>query len=712
MAHVIKKGSIKVPTQPKDYDLQATGLVFKSYDNQIALEFNVEQQNGTPADLLGANLRLLMFIYDEVDGMITKEPIPFITKNLITESFLNGQVVYILPEAMKAYNGMVEAYVYIEYPDGSTSDNLGFTFRMKRSAIDGLAQDKADYFIADFQQLLDGVKQEATDAVNEVLAKVEAVSKNVSSAQNDLTILEDRIDQTNQQIGDLGKLKKMYSNSIDFGEYDYSGNPNLSAKLNASSFSLGTGATVADDNDEIVFTLDGTNQLSKYASKAQVPVAEGKQYTISCEIMLEDGFTGDPSGIRLQHAYLPGGVVVLQTETVPKNELNTWQTLIGTRTVKYTSDVPNEWYPLFRDIRTLKPTGKVRLRKIKIEEGSTATPYQPNLLDDPYWLGKAPLGENIANKSVTFPIKSSAYSLYQANMEEEFVLGQTYTITMKATKPPIQTFIVYNEDSGDYRYGNLEPVEGLVDTWGLTFTPQKVGVNYPKRLTIIQYPQSTVGACRIDWLKIEKGDTRTPNISEYKYRGTGMRDSNNPKDYVWDLAPEYVEDNLATDIKISEITGKANNYTDGKVSEINSQLTASINEVDTTAKDAQTKANANATAIDELDNKIDERINDTATTTLTVTNGNTGSAKLYREGKTVSIYFVALNGKSSGGNDSTILTIPEGYRPPISFEQLVGSIDRSTLNSAQLSIGADGAIKWRRNSSYGSAYSFVITYSI
>ncbi|HAY6873890.1 TPA: hypothetical protein JOY03_003082, partial [Enterococcus faecium] len=147
--------------------------------------------------------------------------------------------------------------------------------------------------------------------------------------------------------------------------YDYSGNPNLSAKLNASSFSLGTGATVADDNDEIVFTLDGTNQLSKYASKAQVPVAEGKQYTISCEIMLEDGFTGDPSGIRLQHAYLPGGVVVLQTETVPKNELNTWQTLIGTRTVKYTSDVPNEWYPLFRDIRTLKPTGKVRLRKIK-----------------------------------------------------------------------------------------------------------------------------------------------------------------------------------------------------------------------------------------------------------------------------------------------------------------------------------------------------------
>ncbi|EOB1386347.1 MULTISPECIES: right-handed parallel beta-helix repeat-containing protein [Enterococcus] len=207
MAHIIKKGPIKVPTQPKDFDLQATGLVFKSYDNQIALEFNVTQQDGAPADLLGATLRLLMYVYDEADGTVTKEPVPFITKNLITESFLNGHVKYILPEALKAYSGVVETYVYIEYPDGSTSDNLGFTFRMKRSAIDGLAQDKADYFIEDFKQLLDGVKQEATDAVNEALAKVEVVSENVSSAQNDLTILEDRIDQANQEIGDIVKLR-------------------------------------------------------------------------------------------------------------------------------------------------------------------------------------------------------------------------------------------------------------------------------------------------------------------------------------------------------------------------------------------------------------------------------------------------------------------------------------------------------------------------
>ncbi|HBM5791447.1 TPA: DUF2479 domain-containing protein, partial [Enterococcus faecium] len=544
--------------------------------------------------------------------------------------------------------------------------------------------EQAKYYISSLEKL----QSEMQTTFNQFISDKQVQYDQIYSKYNELVRLinesdkqvNDRIDQTNQQIGDLGKLKKMYSNSIDFGGYDYSGNPNISANLDASSFSSGTGATVVDDNDEIVFTLDGTNQFSKYAVRTQTPLVEGKQYTISCEIMLEDGFTGDPTGIRLQHAYLPGGIVVLQTETVPKNELNTWQKLIGTKTITYTSDVPNEWYPIFRDIRNLKPSGKVRLRNIKIEEGPTATPYQPNLLDDPYWLGKAPLGENIANKGTTFPIKSSAYEIYKGNTEEELIIGQTYTITLKGTKPASQTFVAYNY--WNVNFGELKPVEGLTDVWSLTFTPTKLEPGLPKDLRIFQLPKETAGACQIDWLKIEKGDTRTPNISQFKYFGEGLKDSNNPNDYSWDITPEYTEKGLNDTVSLTEpqsIEG-LKNFEDGIQSKGKSVLTSD-------------------------DNKYE-------VVTLTVTNGNTGSAKLYREGKTVTIYFFALNGKSSGGNDSTILTIPEGYRPPISFEQLVGSIDRSTLNSAQLSIGADGAIKWRRNSSYGSAYSFVITYSI
>ena len=604
-------------------------------------------------------------------------------------------------------------HCYVEYRKDNqiltTQDIIFFSL-----GVSDISQGQADEYVSQLEELIRKYNETFDAFMAEIKGRVDSLNQQITDLTGQAKTLQDKLDALKEEISKLGNLQVMYSNSIDFGNYDYSGNPNLMSKLKSSDFNVGYHGSLTSDNEKLHFTSDGTGSIIMFTRINTPQLASGKTYTLSAKVRFDEGTTGAIDKLRLVYRTSPGEKILLEANStnITTDDVGKEITIKGTANVNYQITNLDRFYMSISFVDRDKINGGFKLYDIKIEEGSTATPYQPNLLDDPYWLGKAPLGENIANKSVTFPIKSSAYSLYQANMEEEFVLGQTYTITMKATKPPIQTFIVYNEDSGDYRYGNLEPVEGLVDTWGLTFTPQKVGVNYPKRLTIIQYPQSTVGACRIDWLKIEKGDTRTPNISEYKYRGTGMRDSNNPKDYVWDLAPEYVEDNLATDIKISEITGKANNYTDGKVSEINSQLTASINEVDTTAKDAQTKANANATAIDELDNKIDERINDTATTTLTVTNGNTGSAKLYREGKTVSIYFVALNGKSSGGNDSTILTIPEGYRPPISFEQLVGSIDRSTLNSAQLSIGADGAIKWRRNSSYGSDYTFAITYTI
>lgn len=636
MAHVIKKGSIKVPTQPKDYDLQATGLVFKSYDNQIALEFNVEQQNGTPADLLGANLRLLMFIYDEVDGMITKEPIPFITKNLITESFLNGQVVYILPEAMKAYNGMVEAYVYIEYPDGSTSDNLGFTFRMKRSTIDGLAQDKADYFIADFQQLLDGVKQEATDAVNEVLAKVEAVSKNVSSAQNDLTILEDRIDQTNQQIGDIGKLKRMYSNSIDFGGYDYSGNPNLMNNLSFSDFAVQSGAGTISDGGKFlkINKTSGTNLfvMAGYKNSAYylTPVLPNTTYTITYVLRKSSNFVSQ-SGKRIFLRYRLNqndvtnnlGELMLDSTNVTAEFTTYTKTFTTGALVK-----PNSYY--FQVLVEEGLSGEIELSyEIKLERGSTATAYQPNLLDDPYWVGKTSLGKNIANKGTTFPIKSSAYEIYKGNTEEELMIGQTYTITLKGTKPASQTFVAYNY--WNVNFGDLKPVEGLTDVWSLTFTPTKLEPCLPKDLRIFQSPKETAGACRIDWLKIEKSKTRTPNISEYKYFGEGLKDSNNPNDYSWDITPEYTEKGLNDSVSLTEpqsVEG-LKNFEDG--------LQIAGKEVATVPED-------------------------TGWVNLTAINGHSWNkqGQIRRIGKLV-MFRGSLKGSTLSTQD--FCTIPEGFRP-------------------------------------------------
>ncbi|HII3943517.1 TPA: hypothetical protein ACY4KS_000456 [Enterococcus faecium] len=628
----------------------------------------------------------------------------------VATSVTSEEVIFSLDGTFMSEAGYYK-HCYVEYRKGNqiltTQDIIFFSL-----GVSDISQGQADEYVSQLEELIRKYNETFDAFMAEIKGRVDSLNQQITDLTGQAKTLQDKLDALKEEISKLGNLQVMYSNSIDFGGYDYSGNPNLMANINADSFSQGTGAlSVVDDGDEVVVTLDPNHKLELFKAKSQPNLLIGKTYTMSVEIMLEDDFTGDPSKIGLRYTKMPNWVSELYTRNTLTTAKGVWQKLTGTVKITATSDNAESWFIMLQNKDANNSlSGKLRLRHAKVEYGSTATPYQPNLFDAPYYLSKAALGENIANKSVTFPIKSSDYAVYDYKNIENFVVGEKYVATIKATKPATQVFEVRNTNS--YGFGAMKPVEGLTDIWVLEFTPTRIDAASPSSLQIYQSPKNTKGAVQIDWLKIEKGDTRTPNIEQYKYRGIGMRDSNNPKDYVWDLAPEYVENNLATDIKVAEITGKANNYTDGKVSQINSQLTASINAVDTTAKDAQTKANANATAIDELDNKIDERINDTATTTLTVTNGNTGSAKLYREGKTVSIYFVALNGKSSGGNDSTILTIPEGYRPPISFEQLVGSIDRSTLNSAQLSIGADGAIKWRRNSSYGSAYTFAITYTI
>lgn len=439
---------------------------------------------------------------DSITGLLTNESVTLpADKNGIVESFSEASGTFKMFDGLSDVTGKNVAY--------TLKNSSGGTFNINAST---------------------GVYNMTAMSKDSAIAVFEATYKNIK--------IEKILNVAKSKAGKETYTYTKYSNSKDFGNYDYSGNLNLSPRLNAACFSSGTGATVTDDGDEIVFTLDGTAQLSKYTLRTQTPVAKGKQYTISCEIMLETGFTGDPSGIRLQHAYLPGGIAVLQTDTVPKNELNTWQKLVGTRTVNYTSDEPNEWYPLFRDIRNLKPSGKVRLRNIKIEEGSTATPYQPNLLDEPYWLGNTPLNENIADPRISFPIKTNSYSIYLGKNTEKYQLNQTYTITMKATKPATQQFGVYLL-GGAMGVGNMKPVEGLTDVWQLTFkvTQAHLDTGITDVLNLYQLPNTSVGAVTIDWIKLEKGNTRTPNIDSYKYMGIYVggesEQPHNPTQYAW-----------------------------------------------------------------------------------------------------------------------------------------------------------------------------------
>ena len=477
----------------------------------------------------------------------------------------NGNYTEGEPEIIDSTNGLISytftksnfstshqfKQAYFEYVDPNGKKVTFQNFIIDVLERVDINSEQAKYYISSLEKL----QSEMQTTFNQFISDKQVQYDQIYSRYNELVRLinesnkqaNDRIDQTNQQISDLGKLKKMYSNSIDFGDYDYSGNPNLSAKLNASNFSSGSGGTVVDDGDQIVFTLDGT-KLTKYKLATQTPLIHGKTYTISCEILLESDFVGDPSNIRLQHSFLPGGNVVLQTTTIPSNTLSVWQKLQGTFTINYGSGTPGQWYSVFTNIASNTLTGHMRLRNVKLEEGSTATPYQPNLLDEPYCLSKVPLGENIADPTVKFPISSSSEEIYSKNALEDFVLGETYTVTIGAAKPVSQTIRVYLAQK---QFSDFKPVEGLVDTWVATVSITQLGEN-AKGVYLFQTPNTSLGSCTIKWLKIEKGDTRTPNISQFKYFGEGLKDSDNPNDYSWDVTPEYAEKSLNDSVSLTE----------------------------------------------------------------------------------------------------------------------------------------------------------------
>ncbi|WP_414935389.1 hypothetical protein [Enterococcus faecium] len=623
-----------------------TNVVFWSHDRGTAkLRMKLVRKNGIPQSLPeGTTVPIrLMFKSATAEGGYGKHDY------LATvEDPVNGIVFIVLEDNILGYVGKVEGSVYIDFPNDRSLDTAGrFTFYIKRSPIDDSTPELEDYYFNGFSQTIDKIEkiladgkqeidQKIAESETQIDAKLKDTNDKITKANQDVATLNtnidkanDCIDQTNQQIGDLGKLKKMYSNSIDFGGYDYSGNPNLMRVIKASDFKSESDVVVSDIGfNGIRLTSQGVSRLSAFTLTSTPSLVSGKKYTISAKVKIEEGTTGNIDKLRVSYRKTSGGTMLLNASSdgaVVGKEI----TIKGTATINYEITDLSKFYLTIDTETNAKINGSVIVSDIKIEEGPTATPYQPNLLDAPYYLSKVALGENIANKGTTFPIKSSGFNIYVGDTKEDLMIGQTYTITLKGTKPASQTFAAFNR--WDVKFGDLKPVEGLADVWSLTFTPTKLVPDFPKNFRIYQSPEATAGACQIDWLKIEKGDTRTPNISQFKYFGEGLKDSNNPNDYSWDVTPEYTEKGLNDTVSLTEpqsVEG-LKNFEDG--------LQIAGKEVATVPED-------------------------TGWVNLTAINGHSWNkqGQIRRIGKLV-MFRGSLKGSTLSTQD--FCTIPEGFRP-------------------------------------------------
>ncbi|EGP5178126.1 DUF2479 domain-containing protein [Enterococcus faecium] len=644
-------------TKPND-----TNVVFWSHDRGTAkLRMKLVRKNGIPQSLPeGTTVPIrLMFKSATAEGGYGKHDY------LATiEDRVNGIVSIVLEDNILGYVGKVEGSVYIDFPDDRSLDTAGrFTFNIKRSPIDDSTPELEDYYFNGFSQTIDKIEkiladgkqeieQKIAESETQIDAKVKDTNDKITKANQDVATLNtnidkanDRIDQTNQQIGDLGKLKKMYSNSIDFGDHDYSGNPNLMKNVNSDSWSKwASGISQPNPYTKILdnyIIIDATDpSAANVGRNTYVPrltqLQGGKKYTMSVTMMVDEEFNsgGDSSynNSAIHFVIHADGKDVRPNIIRPNTTMvNQYQRVFVTFTMP--TDIKNVDYTYLHVYEDKSVTGKWYVKNdIKIEEGSTATAYQPNLLDAPYYLSKVALGENIANKSVKFPFTTSNYPIYGASNTENYKVGQTYTLTMKATKPVTQTFSAYIK-GGTLGVGVMKPVEGLTDVWQVTFkvTQAHIDEGATNNLSIYQLPQATIGAVTIDWIKLEKGDTRTPNISQFKYFGEGLKDSNNPNDYSWDVTPEYTEKGLNNTVSLTEpqsVEG-LKNFEDG--------LQIAGKEVATVPED-------------------------TGWVNLTAINGHSWNkqGQIRRIGKLV-MFRGSLKGSTLSTQD--FCTIPEGFRP-------------------------------------------------
>ncbi|MEB7867078.1 BppU family phage baseplate upper protein [Enterococcus faecium] len=631
-------------TKPND-----TNVVFWSHDRGTAkLRMKLVRKNGIPQSLPeGTTVPIrLIFKSATAEGGYGKHDY------LATiEDRVNGIVSIVLEDNILGYVGKVEGSVYIDFPNDRSLDTAGrFTFDIKRSPIDDSTPELEDYYFNGFSQTIDKIEkiladgkqeieQKIAESETQIEAKLKDTNDKITKANQDVATLNtnidkanDRIDQTNEQIGDLGMLKKMYSNSIDFGDYDYSGNPNIAPNVGFNDFynnGSQTGYTAKDGVDHIAVTrtADAPPAGKLLNLRTLLP---NKTYSLSVDIWADMEL---PSGaiscnIRLREGTEVRSVWALINKPVGTNR--TTYSVTFTTAANFVTTEESRISLWFND-----SAGACTCYvgyNIKIEEGPTATPYQPNLFDAPYYLSKVALGENIANKSVKFPFTTSNYPIYGASNTENYEVGQTYTLTMKATKPVTQTFSAFIK-SGTLAVGVMNPVEGLTDVWQVTFkvTQAHIDKGTTNNLSIYQVPQATIGAVTIDWIKLEKGDTRTPNISQFKYFGEGLKDSNNPNDYSWDVTPEYTEKGLNNTVSLTEpqsVEG-LKNFEDG--------LQIAGKEVATVPED-------------------------TGWVNLTAINGHSWNkqGQIRRIGKLV-MFRGSLKGSTLSTQD--FCTIPEGFRP-------------------------------------------------
>lgn len=230
---------MKVNTKVKGRHGQDTGFVFYSYDKgSAALEFSFRDQDYQIVDLTNTTFKILLTI--EQDGQEKK--FTAIDSQPIIDYPESGVVTYPLPDQLLNYEGEVKGYVYLDFEDGSHSDESAFTFTIIRSKIDSEIEEASEIYIKDFEQVKKEVfelaerEKEAIEALRpELEASVSQLDEQVQLLDQQVEVNQNETNRLLQLIENNGALtKKDFVSALTRGYFEFTRTINFVNKISGS----------------------------------------------------------------------------------------------------------------------------------------------------------------------------------------------------------------------------------------------------------------------------------------------------------------------------------------------------------------------------------------------------------------------------------------------------------------------------------------------
>ncbi|KFN92183.1 hypothetical protein TMU3MR103_0644 [Tetragenococcus muriaticus 3MR10-3] len=243
-------------------------------------------------------------------------------------SAIQGTAEYVLPDNLLGYEGKVTSYVYLDFSDGTHTDEGRFTFEIKRSLVTDVIPKAGDKYVKDFED----VKAEVQKAADGTIKTASEAGKSIDEASKEVNTAK------------AEAIKNMHE--LDISDKNYL----LDSKKRVLNPRTSGGAS------------DNSNHTIYHLSE---PIPAGAEMTISGKLEITDGAFDNISILFRDENDVSGGHSLMK---ISDNEFSKTFTL---------SKTLHKIYIYAGESDKTRGNGVV-YTDVKLQPGSLATPWNPN----------------------------------------------------------------------------------------------------------------------------------------------------------------------------------------------------------------------------------------------------------------------------------------------------------------------------------------------